>query len=1390
MIKKLIFVLTFLLSSQVIFAQFQDNFSDGDFAINPTWIGHDSIFTITSGELQSQRNGALNYYLTTPSTLSVSAQWEFYINLQFSTSGANWVDVYLMSDVDDLTAVNDGYFVRLGNTADGIYLYEVVGGNETMLIDTVGVVNSSSNNPFNIKVTRDAADNWTLFFDDGAMGTYTSAGAITSSAVNSSTFFGVMIKQSSAASPVNGHFFDNFVVGAIGVDVTPPTVDSIVVQNANDIDVYFSEDIDVTTGSLSTNFFIDNAQENPSSVIIEVSDSSLAHLTFPTAFLNGQSDTLFINNVEDRSANVILSDDIPFFYLLTLAANYRDVVFNEILPDPNPQVYLPNAEFVEIYNTSSNVYDLSGWQFINSTTVKTFPAFLLQADSTVILCSVTDTSVYQSYGDVIGFSPWTALSNGGDSLTLLDNSGTVIDIVSYDDAWYNDPVKDDGGWSLELINPLTPCGTTASNWTASNDTIGGTPGEENSTFSTTPDITSPDLVSLTIVNDSVIQLFFNETMDSASLAAGVYGFTGGVSLDFVQSISSDLISVSLVLAASIDTGTFYTVTVNSVTDCPGNSISVINTLQFVIGSDPVAGGVVINEIMCDPTPSVALPEKEFVELYNTTTQLVDLSGTFFDGEELPVNSFIQPNGYLTICSVNDTDEYSGFGDVVGLQSFPTLTNGGELIDLVDAQGNIIDQIEYSDTWYLDAAKDGGGWSLEKKNPTAICNGASNWAAANNFIGGTPSNQNSIYESTPEQNLPTVIDILVPSSTTAKLVFSESMDSTSLVNGNYSVSGGVSVISATTLGSPFDSIFLLFSPALDTGTTYSISVTNVTDCPGNSIGSPNSIDFILAPMPSLGDVVINEIFADPSPIIGLPDQEFVELYNTTGQVINLSGSSYAGKTIPNRSYIPANGFVILCEDEDSLLFSQYGMVIGLSSWPELTNGGKYLALTNAGGVIIDQVTYNSSWYADSEKDDGGYSLEKVNPFAVCNFDNNWRASNDDSGGTPGRQNSVYSLATDTISPNLIKVLANSITEIEAVFNEGMNLSSLFSATYTINNSIIIDSVQLDSNNYYGLKLFISPISAGVIYTLTIDGVMDCPGNSIDKNIADFVLPENGEPGDLIINEVLFNPSLSASDDFVEVYNNSSKYIDISEWSLASYDFDLDSIDNVKLVGGQQHILYPQTYALVTEDTAATFEIYPLSAQTTFIETDLPTYSNDEGVVILISKANEVSDRFDYDADMHFPLLTDDKGVSLERLDFDRETNDYTNWHSAAENIGFATPGYENSQYQPADKPNNTLGVDPEIFSPDQDGYNDLLNISYELPEPGYVGTILIYDSKGRLARRLMNNELLGPDGTISWDGTNDLNEKSRIGIYIIFFSAYSTGGDVIKEKVTCVLASQL
>ena len=94
------------------FAQFTDDFTDGDFTNSPTWSGDGGLFTITSGELNSQSPGAATYYLSTASTLASDAQWEFFIDLQFNTSGANFVDIYLMADNSDLNLVNNGYFIR------------------------------------------------------------------------------------------------------------------------------------------------------------------------------------------------------------------------------------------------------------------------------------------------------------------------------------------------------------------------------------------------------------------------------------------------------------------------------------------------------------------------------------------------------------------------------------------------------------------------------------------------------------------------------------------------------------------------------------------------------------------------------------------------------------------------------------------------------------------------------------------------------------------------------------------------------------------------------------------------------------------------------------------------------------------------------------------------------------------------------------------------------------------------------------------------------------------------------------------------------------------------------------------------------------------------------
>ncbi|HAA00181.1 MAG TPA: hypothetical protein DCD96_00910, partial [Flavobacteriales bacterium] len=183
---------------------------------------------------------------------------------------------------------------------------------------------------------------------------------------------------------------------------------------------------------------------------------------------------------------------------------------------------------------------------------------------------------------------------------------------------------------------------------------------------------------------------------------------------------------------------------------------------------------------------------------------------------------------------------------------------------------------------------------------------------------------------------------------------------------------------------------------------------------------------------------------------------------------------------------------------------------------------------------------------------------------------------------------------------------------------------------------------------------------------------------------------------------------------------------------------------------------------------------------------PSFNNDAGRVFLITPLNSISDDFSYTDDMHFPLLNSDDGVSLERVDFFRPTSDNTNWHSAAETVGFATPGYKNSQLQPGEV-GNTLSVAPKTFSPDNDGYNDVVNISYKFDQAGYTGNITIFDAQGRIVRLLMRNDLLSSEGTISWDGINERREKANTGVYVVYMEVFDLSGNSKHYKTAVVLA---
>ncbi len=278
-------------------------------------------------------------------------------------------------------------------------------------------------------------------------------------------------------------------------------------------------------------------------------------------------------------------------------------------------------------------------------------------------------------------------------------------------------------------------------------------------------------------------------------------------------------------------------------------------------------------------------------------------------------------------------------------------------------------------------------------------------------------------------------------------------------------------------------------------------------------------------------------------------------------------------------------------------------------------------------------------------------------------------------------------------------------------------------------------------------------------------------------------------DIVVNEIMYDP-ISGGSDFVELYNRSDKTFDLKDISIANVGFTSGIVMDTVPITGTSRLFLPGEYIVLTASIANVLFQYPKSIPNSFIELPvMPQFYADSGGVAIIS-SNKIIDQFQYSNAMQFPMLNDLHDVSLERLNFDRMTQDNTNWHSASEGVGFGTPGYKNSQFESNESVQNNFYLEPEIFSPDNNAYEDVVNLHYHFKTAGNVGTITIFDAKGRLVRNLVSNELLGTDGAYSWDGINNQNTKAGVGIYVAYLSVFDLKGVTNSFKKTCVLAANL
>lgn len=1145
------------------------------------------------------------------------------------------------------------------------------------------------------------------------------------------------------------------------VDTDPPLIQSVTAISDTEVDVQFNENVDATTSQNAGNYAIDGSV-SVTNAVRDGTDLSLVHLTTST-LTNGSTYTITINNVEDENSNVIAVDsEDTFDYLVFEEAEEFDVVINEFMPDPNPVVTtLPDAEYVELYNRSTKYFNLENWTLDG----QTLPAFTLAPDAYVIVVEDDDIGLFGAFPDVIDISSLTLNNSSVDDIILQDDNTLTVHSILFEGST--------GGISTELINPNGP-DYSENNFGLSTDPDGGTPGEQNSIFDDTPDTTPPTIESITVISNTELDVSFSELLDESSAEISTnYSIDGGIGVISADLDASDNQLIHLVVDPLVS-GEVRILSVNGVEDLSGNLASDSEQFEYLETEEAVAGDVIINEFLSNPVNN----NDDFIELFNNSSKFIDMAGWNVSDETSTsedLSSFIlRPGEYLIIYDEDASIDYSTFGNALTIASL-TLNNADDQIELVNGSDTQIAFLVYED-------EQEDGVSLELVNPNDPCVSLASYRASVDPSGSTPGAENSVFDDTPDTEAPTVLSNNFDTNLT--IIFSEVMDAASLVSGSYSVSGGITVNEVIVVGSFPNSVEISFNETIEQGVLYDFTIAGVTDCSGNAI-EETTIAFGIGRSPSFNELIITEIMFDPDPQVELPDEEFIEIYNATSDIVSTDGISLtdASETVelPARVLNPGE-YYVLSSTSAASDFSVNS--IGVPGFPSLNNGGEQLLLT-LGDELIFSLTYDPEWH-DDDKSDGGFTLEMKDITNPCLEDGiNWGSSQDNRGGTPAEANSITEVIPDNFGPELVEVTALSADSIRIDLSEKIDPSSIASISVSLNPIIGIEQATFDFGLPSSISIKLSSqLEASTPYTISIENITDCSGNEVQDGEVVYALPVQAEEDEVKLSEVLFNPR-SGGVDFVELYNDSEKYISLKDWKLGNLD-DNGEVADVDVITDNEKVIGPGEYLVLTTDANVLLTNYPQGESIVFFEVSaMPSYPNDEGTVLLMDPSESIIESFTYNEDFHYNLLESVDGVSLERVSYEELTSNPDNWRSASSTEDFATPGYANSQSFMNDRPVGRVTASPEVFIPGNAGSGrDFTTINYQFDQPGQFANVNIYDQSGRLVKNLAQGVLLSTSGFLRWDGDTNDGKIARMGYHLIIFEIYDSSGnsEIIKETV--------
>lgn len=385
--------------------------------------------------------------------------------------------------------------------------------------------------------------------------------------------------------------------------------------------------------------------------------------------------------------------------------------------------------------------------------------------------------------------------------------------------------------------------------------------------------------------------------------------------------------------------------------------------------------------------------------------------------------------------------------------------------------------------------------------------------------------------------------------------------------------------------------------------------------------------------------------------------------------------------------------------------------------------------------------------------------------------------------------IKNIIRDTVAPTVVLSEVIDDQTLRIGFSEIVEESSARRLqNYTVDNGLGSPAQIFISNatpNIVDLK-FGDKIRSGITYTLRINGVADRSGNTTAQSVIfSYAVPP--VKGDIFLTEVLTDPYVGG-EDFVELYNASEKFIQLRGLTIRN-----DSRNENRTIT-DNYILLPGEYVALSDNIDFLRNTYQPDPTAAFLKFRLPALNVADAYVMLLSESPfgmVVIDSFQYNQKMHYSLIDNTKGVSIEKINITGPSNDPNNWHSAAQQSRWATPGYLNSnQVRQMQTSEDKVELVNKSFSPDGDGFEDILLIRFVTEKPGYLATVKVYDVEGFKVRDLAENFLLGSESTLKWDGVDNEGRASGTGMYIIRSQLFHPDGQSYSSSKVAVLASKL